>query len=134
MTEEKIPSAEIIKGPWRKTINTPTVDEIEKAEELAYYEEIAHTCLMSILPVLVENKIYRGEENFTKNVTFITESIKALILKSNNNSHPLQVFIDMIIETSIDPDDTSFCEIDVNTIEDIVASYNSVMEPPNDIG
>jgi|TARA_R110000744_G_scaffold63850_4_gene131329 hypothetical protein len=133
MTEEKIPSAEIIKGPWRKTINTPTVDEIEQAEQLVYFEEIAHTCLMSILPVLVDNQIYKGEEDYTKNITFITESIKALILKSNNISHPLQVLIDMIIDTSIDPDDTPFCEIDEHTIGDIVASYNAVMEPNDDI-
>ena len=35
MNEEK-PSAEIIKGPWKKTINTPTEDQLMKAEQLAF--------------------------------------------------------------------------------------------------
>jgi|TARA_B110000285_G_scaffold52989_1_gene60276 hypothetical protein len=132
MDEEKV-SAEIIKGPWKKTINTPTEDQLMKAEQLAFCDEIANSCLMAVLTILVENGVDASEKSFIKNITFMTETITASILKSNNMYHPLQVIMDMTTSIEIDPDNSPNCEIDYDTIDDMIASYNSAMEPSDDI-
>ena len=131
---DKTPSAEIIRGPWKRTINTPTEDQIIIAEQFAYCDEITHTCLLAILSILVENGIDTSEKSFIKDITFITEAITALILKSNDMHHPLQVIMDMTTALEIDPDNTPHCEMDYHTVDDMISSYNSVMEPPDDIG
>ena len=130
---DKTPSAEIIRGPWKRTINTPTEDQIIIAEQFAYCDEITHTCLLAILSILVENGIDTSEKSFIKDITFIQETIKSSILKTNNIHHPLQVLVDMTTDLSIDPDNTPFCELDEHTIDDMIASYNAVMEPDDDI-
>jgi hypothetical protein len=130
---EESPSAEIIKGPWKRTINTPTEDQIVRAEQLAYCDEISHTCLMAILSILVENGIDASEKSFIKDITFITETIKASIFKTNGIDHPLQVLMDMTTDLQIDPDNSPFCELDEHTIDDMIASYNAVMEPDDDL-
>ena len=132
--KEKKPSAEIIKGPWKKTINTPTEDQLMKAEQLAFCDEISHSCLMAVITILVENGIDATEKSFIKDITFITEAITAIILKSNDMHHPLQVIMDMTTALEIDPDNTPHCEMDYHTVDDMISSYNSVMEPPDDIG
>jgi hypothetical protein len=132
MNEEKT-SAEIIKGPWKKTINTPTEDQLIKAEQLAFCDEISHSCLMAVITILVENGIDATEKSFIKDITFIQETIKSSILKTNNIHHPLQVLVDMTTDLSIDPDNTPFCELDEHTIDDMIASYNAVMEPDDDL-
>ena len=130
---DKTPSAEIIRGPWKRTINTPTEDQIIIAEQFAYCDEITHTCLLAILSILVENGIDTSEKSFIKDITFITEAITATILKSNDMHHPLQVIMDMTTALEIDPDNTPHCEMDYHTVDDMIASYNSVMESPDDI-
>ena len=130
---EEIPSADIIQGPWRRTINTPTEDQIVMAEQLAFCDEITSTCLMSILSILVENGIDTSEKSFIKDITFMQETIKSSILKTNGVHHPLQVVMDMTTDLLIDPDNTPFCELDEHTIDDMIASYNAVMEPDDDL-
>jgi len=131
--KEESPSAEIIKGPWKKTINTPTEQQLMKAEQLAFCDEISNSCLMSVLTILVENGIDASEKSFIKDLTFITETITATILRANDMHHPLQVIMDMTTVLEIDPDNSPHCEMDYHTVDDMIASYNSVMEPPDDI-
>ena len=131
MTEEKNISAEIIKGPWRRTINTPTEDQIIKAEQMAFCDEITTTCLMSVLSILLENEMDIGEKTSIKNITFIQESIKSLIFKINDVSHPLDKLIDLTTNCEGDSEKI-VSELDENIINDIITSYNAVMEPDND--
>ena len=131
--KEESPSAEIIKGPWKKTINTPTEQQLMKAEQLAFCDEISNSCLMSVLTILVENGIDASEKSFIKDLTFITETITATILRANDMHHPLQVIMDMTTVLEIDPDNSPHCEMDYHTVDDMIASYNSVMESPDDI-
>ena len=133
MSKEEISSADIIRGPWKRTINTPTEDQIIKAEQLAFCDEITSTCLMAILSILVENGIDTSEKSFIRDITFMQETIKSSILKSNGMHHPLQVLVDMATDFEIDPDNTPYCELDEHTIDDMVASYNAVMEPDDDL-
>lgn len=135
MTKEKKLSAKIIKGPWRRTINTPTEDQIVKAEQLAYCDEISHICLMSILSILVENGIDTGEKSFIKNITFITETIKASIFKTNDISHPLQILMDMTTDISTDPDNSINCKLNDTVIISMIEKQRgkALMEDDDDI-
>ncbi len=132
MSEEP-PSADIIKGPWKRTKNSPTKEQINKATKLAYCDEISHTCLMAILGILVESGIDTSEKSFIRNITFTAESIKSAILTMDGIHHPLQALINMTTDLQINPDNTPFCELDEHTIDDMIASYNAVMEPDDDI-
>ena len=135
MTKEKKSSAKIIKGPWRRTINTPTEDQIVKAEQLAYCDEISHICLMSILSILVENGIDTGEKSFIKNITFITETIKASIFKTNDISHPLQILMDMTTDISTDSDNSINCKLNDTVIISMIEKQRgkALMEDDDDI-
>ena len=141
---EKPPSAEIIKGPWKQTTNTPTKAQISKAKDLVFCEEISHTCLLGILETLVENGIDVddiSDISFVRYVAFITESIKAAILTIKELDHPMQELIelttdlDLKIDNNQEPvlEQTQYCEINLDTIDNMVSSYKIIMDHNNDI-
>ena len=82
---------------------------------------------MSILEILVKNGIDVSDESFIRDITFLTESIKASILKLHGIDHPIQGLIEITTELQIDPNDTTFCELDEDTITSLIATYNSIM-------
>ena len=138
---EKIPSAEIIKGPWKQTTNTPTKAQISKAKDLVFCEEISHTCLLGILETLVENGIDVDDISFIRYIAFITESIKAAILTTKELDHSMQELIELTTDLDIKIDDnqapvleqTQYCEINLDTIDNMVSNYKIIMDPNNDI-
>jgi len=134
---EKTPSAEIIKGPWKQTTNTPTKAQISKAKDLVFCEEISHICLLGILETLVENGIDTNDISFIRDITFVGESIKATILSTHGLKHPIQELIEYTTGFEVDPDkdDSQLdCQINHKAITDMINSYTNIMEPPDDIG
>ena len=130
---EKTPSAEIIKGPWKQTTNTPTKAQISKAKDLVFCEEISHICLLGILETLVENGIDTNDISFIRDITFVGESIKATILSTHGLKHPIQELIEYTTGFEIDPDkdDSQLdCQINHKAITDMINSYTNIMEPP----
>jgi hypothetical protein len=134
---ETPPSAEIIRGPWKQTTNTPTKDQIIKAKELVFCDEIAHTCVIGILETLVENGVDTNDISFIRDITFVGESIKATILSTHGLKHPIQELIEYTTGFEVDPDkdDSQLdCQINHKAITDMINSYTNIMEPPDDIG
>jgi hypothetical protein len=138
---ETPPSAEIIKGPWKQTANTPSKIEIDEANEhakqLVFCDEVSHACVLTILETLVQNGVDTDDSSFIRDITFVGESIKATILSTFGLQHPIQELIEYTTGFEVDPDkdDSQLdCQINHKAITDMINSYTNIMEPPDDIG
>jgi len=136
---ETPPSAEIIKGPWKQTANTPSKIEIDEANEhakqLVFCDEVSHACVLTILETLVQNGVDTDDSSFIRDITFVGESIKATILSTFGLQHPIQELIEYTTSFEIDPNKEEAeldCQINSEAINYMLTSYTNMMDPNND--
>ena len=100
--EDDSTKGNVIKGPWKnlkrsgRKINVPT--DIEKAtEDLYFVDELTETLLVQLIHTSSENGFNIKSEKFIKDIGFISECVKATLLRQMKYKHPVAFLMDKIM-------------------------------------
>ena len=100
--EDDSTKGNVIKGPWKnlkrsgRKINVPT--DIEKAtEDLYFVDELTETLLVQLIHTSSENGFNIKNEKFIKDIGFISECVKAALLRQMKYKHPVAFLMDKIM-------------------------------------
>ena len=117
--EDDSTKGNVIKGPWKnlkrsgRKINVPT--DIEKAtEDLYFVDELTEALLVQLIHTSSENGFNIKSEKFIKDIGFISECVKATLLRQMKYKHPVSFLMDKIMsmttrqEDSLDKNYTQF--------------------------
>ena len=100
--EDDSTKGNVIKGPWKnlkrsgRKINVPT--DIEKAtEDLYFVDELTEALLVQLIHTSSENGFNIKSEKFIKDIGFISECVKATLLRQMKYKHPVAFLMDKIM-------------------------------------
>ena len=100
--EDDSTKGNVIKGPWKnlkrsgRKINVPT--DIEKAtEDLYFVDELTEALLVQLIHTSSENGFNIKNEKFIKDIGFISECVKAALLRQMKYKHPVAFLMDKIM-------------------------------------
>ena len=100
--EDDSTKGNVIKGPWKnlkrsgRKINVPT--DIEKAtEDLYFVDELTETLLVQLIHTSSENGFNIKSEKFIKDIGFISECVKATLLRQMKYKHPVAFLMDKVM-------------------------------------
>ena len=100
--EDDSTKGNVIKGPWKnlkrsgRKINVPT--DIEKAtEDLYFVDELTEALLVQLIHTSSENGFNIKSEKFIKDIGFISECVKAALLRQMKYKHPVAFLMDKIM-------------------------------------
>ena len=100
--EDNNTKGNVIKGPWKnlkksgRKINIPT--DIEKAtEDLYFVDELTEALLVQLIHTSSENGFNIKNEKFIKDIGFISECVKAALLRQLKYKHPVAFLMDKIM-------------------------------------
>ena len=100
--EDDSTKGNVIKGPWKnlkrsgRKINVPT--DIEKAtEDLYFVDELTETLLVQLIHTSSENGFNIKNEKFIKDIGFISECVKATLLRQMKYKHPVAFLMDKVM-------------------------------------
>ena len=101
-TPEK-PSAQIIKGPWKKRkVKIPNEAEKRLREEIEFAEDIIEQIVIDTIHTLSDNGYDVQGTEFICDMAFITESLRSTIYKEVGLKHPLNDVMSELIVADID--------------------------------
>ena len=100
--EDDSTKGNVIKGPWKnlkksgRKINIPT--DIEKAtEDLYFVDELTEALLVQLIHTSSENGFNIKSEKFIKDIGFISECVKATLLRQMKYKHPVAFLMDKVM-------------------------------------
>ena len=97
------PSAQIIKGPWKKRkVKVPDEAENRLREEIEFAEDINEQLMIDIIHTLNENGYDVHSASSVSDMAFVSESLRALLHKQVGIKHPLNDIMPELIITEVD--------------------------------
>ena len=81
MTEENDPK--VIQGPWPKSgrkVKIPDDNSMQLQDDIEFAEELTQTVIVQMIHTMGENGIHVTEESFIRDIGFIIEVTKGVIL------------------------------------------------------
>ena len=133
MNEEK-QTAKIIKGPWKNPkIKTPSLEELDRLQELAYIDELSENVMVNLIYTLGENDVDITSKEFLQDIAFTIESLKSTLFRERGIPHPLTKIIRSISEvivTGTDEEDIVATKFSVTKLQQLLEQLSLNDEEP----
>ena len=87
----------VIKGPWKRTVNVTPEENDKDREQIAVIEEVAEQIVVNAITIFSENGFDVDSTHMRKYIPFINECIRAVSYKEFGHDHLLNKLIDDIM-------------------------------------
>ena len=118
----------IIKFPkkfrGKKVPKIVNVDPSRIAEDLDFCDNLTEGLTVTMIHNLGENGIDVKSKKFIGDMSFVNEVIRGMLYRDVGYKHPIQDFIDDIVETQINKDNTIVTKVDLNLLQGVTKSDN----------
>ena len=124
------PSAQIIKGPWKKRkVKVPNEAEKRLREEIEFAEDINEQLMVDIIHTLNENGYDVQSTDFVCDMAFVSESLRALLYKQVGIKHPLNDIMPEMIITEFDDKNKVTTMFDVEKAVEVIEYFEDDDDP-----
>ena len=124
------PSAQIIKGPWKKRkVKVPDEAEKRLREEIEFAEDINEQLMVDIIHTLNENGYDVHGASFVSDMAFVSESLRALLYKQVGIKHPLNDIMPELIITEVDDGKKLTTMFDVEKAVELIEYFEDDDDP-----
>ena len=124
------PSAQIIKGPWKKRkVKVPNEAEKRLREEIEFAEDINEQLMVDIIHTLNENGYDVQSTDFVSDMAFVSESLRALLYRQVGLKHPLGDIMPEMIVTEIDDGNKVTTMFDVEKAVEVIEYFEDDDDP-----
>ena len=118
------PSAQIIKGPWKKRrVKVPNEAEKRLREEIEFAEDINEQLMVDIIHTLNENGYDVQSTVFVCDMAFVSESLRALLYKQVGIKHPLNDIMPEMIIAEFDDKNKVTTMFDVEKAVEVIEYF-----------
>jgi hypothetical protein len=127
-------TADIIKGPWKKSrkVVVPDTDEVAALQEtMLFCDELTETLMVQMIHAMGENGIDVTKDTFIQSMGFTIESVKATIFREMGLRHPLSMLMDKV--TELKASEESYSELNSEKLELILKLIDESHEPEPEI-
>ena len=105
----------VIKGPWKDRKQNKEQQK-KVTEDMSFVENITETVMVQLIHTMNENDIDIKDENFSLEIGFINECIKAMLHRELGYPHPMTRFIQSIVVISEDDNKTRYSHFDTQRL------------------
>ena len=97
----------VVKGPWKtkskKQVVIPDVDVIEMQENLISCDNLTEAVIIQLIHSIGENGFDVHQEEFSKDMGFIIESVRSTLYRQVGYEHPMSKIMSAFTKSNIDP-------------------------------
>ena len=111
------PTAQIIKGPWKKRkVKVPSEAEQRLREELEFAEDLIDQLMIQMIHTLSDNGFDVNGNDFLRDMGFVIEVVRSLIYREMGLNHPLKDIMSELVIAEIDPSNKITTSLDLDKI------------------
>ena len=102
MEDDSTKSATIIKGPWKKQskkkVKIPQNSmQTKLQEDLIFADDLTEHLMVQLIHTMGENGFVLKDPKFIRDIGFISECVKATLLRQMKYKHPVSFLMDKIM-------------------------------------
>ena len=122
MSDQEMPPANVIKGPWPvksgREVKLPDEDVIALQQDIQFAEELTQSLMVQMIHTMSENGIDVGAKDFIRDMAMVISMVNGSIYRDMGMPHITQKFMEEYVE--IEDDDGTFqTEVDFETIVEL---------------
>ncbi len=120
MEEPEKPTAQIIKGPWKKIskVKIPDEDAQRLREDIEFAEELTESLMVQMIHTINENGFDVNGNDFLSDMGFVIEVVRSLIYREMGLQHPLKDIMSELVISEIDATNRVSTSLDIpKTVE-----------------
>ena len=122
MTDNVIKFPTKFKGnKFPKIVN---VNPNQAQEDLDFADNLAEGLMIGLIHNIGENGIDIKSKKFVGDMSFVNEVIRGMLYRDVGFKHPIQDFIDDIVQTQVNKDNTIVTKVDFNLLQGVTKSDN----------
>ena len=109
----------VIKGPWKPRKEN---DENRKKvlEDRSFIENICESVMVQLIHTMNENEIDIKDQNFSLEIGFINECVKAMVSRELGYPHPMTRFMQSIVVVTEGEDKARYSHFDTQKLLEVL--------------
>ena len=123
MSDQEMPPANVIKGPWPvksgREVKLPNEDIIAMQQDIQFAEELTQSLMVQMIHTMSENGIDVSAKTFIRDMAMVISLVNGSIYRDMGMAHITQKFMEEYVDIHDDEAGSYETEVDFETIVEL---------------